>query len=122
MDASAPTINGSQVTSNPHFEPRDWAEHTTQDGKKYWYNQKSKLSQWEDPRKFVGTADPRNTAAIAKQRTAAAQQAALQQQQLRQQQHVARPAALQQAASALQQAASAFPTTQNGAARRSSRR
>jgi transcription elongation regulator 1 len=37
----------------PFVEPCDWSEHTSPDGKKYYYNAKSGESVWEKPKEFA---------------------------------------------------------------------
>ena len=45
-----PWVAGGPV---PFVEPCDWSEHTSPDGKKYYYNAKSGESVWEKPKEFA---------------------------------------------------------------------
>lgn len=37
----------------------DWSEHMSSSGKKYYYNCKTEVSQWEKPREWINRIDNR---------------------------------------------------------------
>lgn len=37
----------------------DWSEHMSSSGKKYYYNCKTEVSQWEKPREWISRTDNR---------------------------------------------------------------
>ncbi|KAF2950542.1 pre-mRNA-processing protein 40A isoform X2 [Oryza sativa Japonica Group] len=45
--ATMPSINSSETSSS------DWQEHTSADGKKYYYNKKTRQSSWEKPAELM---------------------------------------------------------------------
>ncbi|XP_033848962.2 WW domain-containing adapter protein with coiled-coil-like isoform X3 [Acipenser ruthenus] len=50
---STPSSNPSK-TSNAHYEPADdWSEHISSSGKKYYYNCRTEVSQWEKPKEWL---------------------------------------------------------------------
>ncbi|KAK1174034.1 WW domain-containing adapter protein with coiled-coil-like isoform X1 [Acipenser oxyrinchus oxyrinchus] len=51
--SSTPSSNPSK-TSNAHYEPADdWSEHISSSGKKYYYNCRTEVSQWEKPKEWL---------------------------------------------------------------------
>lgn len=47
---------------NGHFgqPPNPWQEHKTQDGRAYYYNTFTKVTQWTKPEEMMGPAEVRN--------------------------------------------------------------
>ncbi|MGH0138222.1 UNVERIFIED_CONTAM: hypothetical protein FKN15_066050 [Acipenser sinensis] len=51
--SSTPSSNPSK-TSDAHYEPADdWSEHISSSGKKYYYNCRTEVSQWEKPKEWL---------------------------------------------------------------------
>ncbi|KQK17847.1 pre-mRNA-processing protein 40A [Brachypodium distachyon] len=47
MSASLPSVSSTEPSSS------DWQEHTSQDGKKYYYNKRTRQSSWEKPAELM---------------------------------------------------------------------
>uniref|UniRef100_A0A8C9V5I4 WW domain-containing adapter protein with coiled-coil n=1 Tax=Scleropages formosus TaxID=113540 RepID=A0A8C9V5I4_SCLFO len=45
--------NPSKTTDVPYEPPDDWSEHISSSGKKYYYNCRTEVSQWEKPKEWL---------------------------------------------------------------------
>eukprot|EP00069_Balaena_mysticetus_P009314 bmy_06191T0 len=51
--SSNPSNNPSKTSDAPYDSADDWSEHISSSGKKYYYNCRTEVSQWEKPKEWL---------------------------------------------------------------------
>ncbi|XP_030894553.1 WW domain-containing adapter protein with coiled-coil isoform X7 [Mirounga angustirostris] len=51
--SSNPSNNPSKTSDTPYDSADDWSEHISSSGKKYYYNCRTEVSQWEKPKEWL---------------------------------------------------------------------
>ncbi|XP_029444493.1 WW domain-containing adapter protein with coiled-coil [Rhinatrema bivittatum] len=51
--SSNPNSNPSKTSDSAYDPPDDWSEHISSSGKKYYYNCRTEVSQWEKPKEWL---------------------------------------------------------------------
>uniref|UniRef100_A0A7N8XDQ0 WW domain containing adaptor with coiled-coil a n=1 Tax=Mastacembelus armatus TaxID=205130 RepID=A0A7N8XDQ0_9TELE len=53
LHSSNSQFNSSKTTDTPYEPGDDWSEHISSSGKKYYYNCRTEVSQWEKPKEWL---------------------------------------------------------------------
>ncbi|KAF8377672.1 hypothetical protein HHK36_031056 [Tetracentron sinense] len=63
------TVPATNVQPNPSQQSSDWQEHTSADGKRYFYNKKTRQSSWEKPSELMTPIERADASTVWKEYT-----------------------------------------------------